>query len=197
MAQKQKKQKPQKVMKQKVKSRKVVKKSFYEVAAPLTSTKILLYAPSKEDLEGKRVKLDLTKILRGKSLELKLKVILEKDKLLGSPESIELIPSYIRRVMRKGTDYCEDSFDIETRDAKVRVKPFLITRKRVSRAVLKALREEAKKFLTTYVKTRTAEELFSEIMTNKIQKQLSLKLKKIYPLALCEIRSFSILKSKK
>ncbi len=28
--------------------------------------------------------------------------------------------------------------------------------------------------------------------TNKLQKELSLKLKKIYPLALCEIRHFSI-----
>ena len=38
---------------------------------------------------------------------------------------------------------------------------------------------------------------FNEIITNKIQKELSLKIKKIYPLALCEIRRFEVLPVKK
>ena len=98
--------------------------------------------------------------------------------------------------MRKGTDYAEDSFEAECHDHTTIIKTLLITRRRVSRSVLKALREEARKFILSYVKTRKAEELFSEIMTNKLQKQLSLKLKKIYPLALCEIRVFKIVKKK-
>ena len=189
--------KPQKVMKQKVKSKKNVKKKFYEVTAPLTATKIFLYSTSEEDLHGKTVKLDLTKSLRGKSLELKFRIINNDGKLSGEPESMILAVSYIRRVMRKGTDYCEDSFETECRDSVVRIKPFLVTRRRVSRAVLKALREEAKKELVNYAKTHTDNEMMSDIMTNKLQKQLSLKLKKIYPLALCEIRSFIIVKKKK
>lgn len=196
MAKKQKKQKAQKVMKQKVKTKKGAKKTFYEVAAPITATKIHLYGPSPEALDGRTVKLDLTKTLRGKSLELKLRVKNDKEKLKAEPESVELSISYIRRVMRKGTDYCEDSFEAETRDKIVRIKPFLVARKRVSRSVLNALREAAKKHLVSYLKTRNAEELFSEIITNKLQKQLSLKLKKVYPLALCEIRVFKVIKEK-
>lgn len=197
MAKKQKKQKKQKVMKQKVKSKKKgAKKRFFEVLAPLTSTKIQLYSASEEELVGKTIKLDLTKILRGKSLEIKFRIENDNGKLTGVPESAELAISYIRRVMRKGTDYSEDSFEAETRNAIVRIKPLLITRRRVSRGVLRALREEAKKFLLAYVKTRNTEELFSEIMTNKLQKQMALKLKKIYPLALSEIRVFKIVKKK-
>jgi len=186
--------KPKKVMKQKAKSKKAIKKSFYEVDAPITSTKIQLYAPSQESLENKTVKIDLTKILRGKSLELKLRIKKVGEKLIGVPESVQLMVSYIRRVMRKGTDYCEDSFEAETRDFKVRIKPLLVTRRRVSRAVLKAIRETAKKHLTSHLKTRDAEEIFSDIISNKLQKQLSLKIKKVYPLALCEIRIFETLK---
>jgi len=181
-------------MKIKVKAKKSVKKSFYEVNTPITATKIHLYSSNPEALEGKIIKLDLTKSLRGKSLEIKLRIKLDKDKLTGEPESIELANSHIKRVMRKGTDYCEDSFEAECRDFIVRVKPLLVTRKRVSRAVLRALRETTKKYLQGYLKTRTASETFSEIMTNKLQKQLSAKLKKIYPLALCEIRVFKIVK---
>ena len=180
----------EKLMKQKVK--KTTKKSFFEVATPLTSAKIQLYASAKEDLENKTIKLDLTKTLRGKSLELKMRIKINEGSLEAHPEEITLVTAHIGRIIRNSTDYCEDSFQAETRDYMTRVKPFLLTRKRVSRTVLNLLRENTKKFLLTYLKTRTANEIFQEIITNKLQKQLSQKLKKIYPLAACEIRVFRI-----
>lgn len=184
----------EKQMKIKQKSKKNIKKSFYEVRAPLTATGINLYANSQEELIGKIIRLDLTKSLRGKSLELKLRIKSEKGSLIAKPESIELTGSYIRRAIRKGVDYCEDSFKTECRDFLVVVKPFMLTRKKVSRAVLKTLRENAKKFISSHIKTITSEEIFSEIISNKLQKNLAQKLKKIYPLAMCEIRIFQILK---
>lgn len=179
-------------MKTKSKAKKNVKKSFYEVSAQMISTPIQLYAQSKESLEGRTVKIDLTKNLRGKSLELKLRIKLDGEQLIGIPESVELVKSHIRRMMRSGTDYCEDSFVTNCKDFSVQIKPFLITRKRVSRGILNSLRQNSNKFLRSHVKTREVSEIFSEIITNKLQKQLSLKLKKIYPLALCEIRMFKI-----
>lgn len=95
-------------------------------------------------------------------------------------------------MVRKGTNYVEDSFSAECKDAFVRIKPFLITRKKVSRAVRKALREKAKEELINYVKGKSAEILFDELLKNSIQKFLSLKLKKIYPLSFCEIRIFKL-----
>lgn len=186
----------EKIIKMKVKAKKAVKKSFFEVEAPLTSTKIELYSPSMEELDGKSIKIDLTKNLRGKNLELKLRIKKEGEKLLGEPEKVELMGAYVRRAIRKGIDYCEDSFELECRDCTCRIKPFLLTRRRVSRSVLNSLRDNTKKWLEAYLKTRTGQEIISEIIANKIQKQLSLKLKKIYPLALCEIRVFEITKKK-
>ena len=176
----------------KVKVKKGIKKGFYEVQAPLISTKIQLYGGSVEELDGRVIKVDLTKALRGKSLELKFKVKAEGKELKGVPTSVVLGGSYIRRMMRRGIDYVEDSFETECRDKIVVVKPFMITRNKVSRAVRKALRETAKKYLAGHLKTRNAEEILSEIVTNKLQKDLSMKLKKVYPLALCEIRVFEI-----
>ena len=43
-----------------------------------------------------------------------------------------------------------------------------------------------------YVKDKKCEEVFDEIIKNQLQKPLSLKLKKIYPLSLCEIRILEI-----
>ena len=176
-----------------VKSKSNIKKRFFEVKAPLTSSKIALYAESAEQLDGKVVKLDLTRSLKGKSFELKLKIKKEGEELIADPRSLWLSGSFIRRMIRNGIDYVEDSFMVECKDVKVVIKPFLITRHKVSREVRKNLRNAARRHLENFIKLRTTKELFSEIMSNRVQKEMSLELKKIYPLALCEIRVFEII----
>ncbi len=179
-----------------IKKKKNVQKQFFEVRAPLTSTKIMLYAGSAEELEGRSVKIDMTKNLRGKNLELTLKVKKGENGLEAYPISSVLVSAYMRRMVRKGTDYVEDSFKAKCKDYELIVKPFLITRKKVSRAVRNQLRITAQEHLKGIMTPKTSLELFSDIMTGKIQKELSLKLKKIYPLALCEIRIFEIVDKK-
>lgn len=186
-----------KPMKDKAVSKKNIKKKFFEVKAPLVSTPIHLYGASAEEFEGKVVKIDLTKNLRGKSFELRMKVKVNGEEISAEPISMGLVMSYIRRIMRAGVDYVEDSFEAECRDAIVRVKPYMLTRNKVSRAVRKALRETGRKFLEAKLKSRSAREIFSEIMSNRLQKELSLKLKKIYPLAFCDIRILEVVREKK
>lgn len=158
----------------------------------MTTTKVHVLGFTPEELENKTIILDLTRNLRGKSLELKARIKNVQGNLEGVPISMEVMPAYIRRAIRKGSDYVEDSFEAMCKDAKLRIKPFMITRKRVSRSVRRELRDATKKHLEAHLKIRSAEEIFSEITSNKMQKELSLKLKKIYPLAFCEIRMISI-----
>ncbi|HIG52180.1 hypothetical protein CXT76_00315 [Candidatus Parvarchaeota archaeon] len=179
------------------KKRKGLRKKFFEVKIPLIATKVNLYNYSPEDLNGSFVKIDLTKKLRGKGLELKSKINLIKGELLGEPIQIRLFPTYIRKMLRKGSDYVEDSFEIDCKDYKIRVKPFMITRKRIHRSTKKAIRELARKHLESKMKIRDVEEIFSEIISNKIQKELSFKVKKIYPLSFCEIRMINIIEKLK
>jgi ribosomal protein S3AE len=170
------------------------KKKFFEVEIPIVGKETQMQAYEIEELNGRFMKYDLTRALKGKSVMLTLNVKVENKKATTIPKKLEVMPYFIRRMVRKGTNYVEDSFETECKDADLKIKPFLVTRRKVSRAVRKALRNEAKKELLEYVKTKSAEELFSEVLQNQLQKKLSLKLKKIYPLALCEIR---ILDSKK
>jgi len=190
---KQKKTKPPIKHKPKIKKGKIIKKKFFPVESEITATKIQLYSTSADELQGKTIKLDLTKSLRGRAFELTLKIKKEKDKLISVPEKLQLFQSYVKRIVRKGTDYVEDSFEIDCRDKKLRIKPLLVTRKRVSRSILNNLRNQARKHISSHVKIRTTKEVFSEITANKIQKPLSIKLKKIYPLVLCEIRAIKVI----
>ena len=172
------------------------KKKFFEVDIPMIGKQTQLFAYEISELNNKFINYDLTRILRGKSILMQLKVNVEEDKATATPTQIILMPYFIRRMIRKGTDYVEDSFIAECEDASLRVKPFLITRRKVSREVKKALREKAKEEIIQYLKDKTSEKIFDIALKNRLQKDLSLILKKIYPLSLCEIRMLKIEKSK-
>ncbi|OGJ16837.1 hypothetical protein A3K73_08795 [Candidatus Pacearchaeota archaeon RBG_13_36_9] len=165
-----------------------LKKRFFEIEVPLTNSSAEALTYNIESLNNKTIKLDLTRQLRGKSIEVLLKIKVEKGKAIAHPVKLTLLSFYIRRMLRRKISYVEESFLAECKDAQIRFKPFLITRKRVSRRVRNALRKEVIDWLQIYAKSKTYQEVFSDIISNRLQKPLSLKLKKIYPLALCEIR---------
>lgn len=168
------------------------KKRFYEVEMPTINKQTNILAYDLSELEGKFIKYDLTRILRGKSILMKFKVSIKDNKAIASPRGITLMPYFLRRMIRKGTDYVEDSFSAECKDAFLKIKPFLITRRKVSKRVKRGLRERIREEIKRYLKDKPAAKIFDDILKNKMQKELSLILKKIYPLSLCEIRSMEI-----
>ncbi|MEK6890551.1 MAG: hypothetical protein AABX03_00260 [Nanoarchaeota archaeon] len=169
------------------------KKKFLPVKIPSLNKEFELYGNSISNFDNKTIKLDLTSELRGKGAELRLAINVKDNEAIAHPIELTLMGSYIRRMMRKGTDYVENSFEVKLKDHKVRIKTFLITRKKVSRDVRTALRDTVKKEVIIYVEPKTFENVVLDIVNNKLQKELIVKLKKIYPLALCEIKSIAII----
>ncbi len=180
-----------------VATKKTIKKKFMPMNIPLINKEIEVYGVNIESFDNRFIKLDLTSDLKGRAIELKLKVKVTESKAEANPVELQLMGFYIRRMMRKGVDYVEDSFVAKCKDNNLRIKPFLITRKRVSNKVLAGLRTLTKSEITNYIQDKNFEELILDVINNKIQKELNFKLKKIYPLALCEIRFLGIDKSKK
>jgi len=168
------------------------RKKFVKVKLPLINSEIELIGNSPEDVKNKSIKLDLTRQLKGKSVEAIVKVKLENEKAVAYPKKIKLMPYFIRRMIRKRISYIEDSFETPSQESMIKIKPFLITRKRVSKAVRKALRNRCRNWLEDYISERNNNEIFREILSNRMQKPLSLSLKKTYPLSLCEIRVLEI-----
>jgi ribosomal protein S3AE len=173
------------------------KKKFFDVEIPLINKQTQLQAYGIEELEKRNIIYDLTRILKGKNLIMGFHIEIKDGQAIALPNKAQILPCYITRMMRKGTNYVEDSFSTACKDTQVRIKPFLITRRKVSRQIRKALRNKAREELKEYAKNKTAEELFEDVIKNSIQRELSLKLKKVYPLSLCEIRILKIERQKK
>lgn len=168
------------------------RRKFIKVDIPLIRSKIELIGNTPKDIEGRTIKLDLTRQLKGKNVEGVVKIKLEDDKPVAYPCKIKLMSYFIKRMIRKNISYVEDSFETPSQESMLIIKPFLITRKKVSRAVRRALRNKTRNWIEDYAAGRNNNEIFDEIFTNRMQKALSLNLKKTYPLSLCEIRVLEI-----
>ena len=168
------------------------KKRFFDVEIPILNKETQLQAYELSELEGRTLIYDLTRLLRGKNILAQFRVNVKGDKAEAEPREIKLLPSFLRRMIRKGTNQIDDSFEVQTKDFKVLIKPFLITRRKVPRAIRTALRNRTREELISYAQNRTGMQIFEDIIKNTLQKELSFKLKKIYPLSLCEIRIFKI-----
>jgi ribosomal protein S3AE len=168
------------------------KKRFFDVEIPLLKKETQLQAYEIEELNRRFLSYDLTRLLRGKNILAQFRVEVKDSKAEAFPIGLKLLPSFLRRMIRKGTHQVDDSFIAETKNGKVIMKPFLITRRKVARKIRTNLRNKAKEELLAYAKEKTSEKILEDILKNSLQKELSLKLKKIYPLSLCEIRIFKI-----
>ncbi|MEX2017514.1 MAG: hypothetical protein WD876_03505 [Candidatus Pacearchaeota archaeon] len=173
------------------------KKRFFDVEIPILQKETQLQAYEIDELNGKYISYDLTRFLRGKNMLAQFKVVVNGDKAEANPVNLKVLPSFIRRMVRKGTHQVDDSFVVQTKDGSAVIKPFLITRRKVARSIRTALRNTTKQILIDYAKERTSVQIFDDVLKNSIQKELSIRLKKVYPLSLCEIRIFKIKSEKK
>lgn len=166
----------------------VLKKQFFDVKLEVLNKIVPIATTKPELLEGRTIKLDLTKVLRGKGAEARFIITKTNNNLEGKLYFFALYPSYVRRIIGHDISIVEDSFSCKTKDVELRFKPFLITRKKVHRAVRAALRNATRLFIEKYAIAKTRDKVFQSLLANILQRSLSLKLKKIYPLAVCELR---------
>ncbi|MFH1711265.1 MAG: hypothetical protein ABH840_03060 [Nanoarchaeota archaeon] len=168
------------------------KKRFFKVDMPILGKETELQAFELSELGGRIIKYDLTRLLRGKGTLMSLKVSVKKEKATSEPIMLDVLPFVLKRMVRKGTDYIEDSFSTNCKDKKIRIKPILVSRRKISRAVKKALRNKAKETIQKELETKTSEEIFEELLRGQIQKKISGILKKVYPLSTFEIRNIKV-----
>lgn len=172
----------------------IIKRKLFDIYLAAADITVQIFGASPEALKDKIIALDLTRFLKGKSCEAKFHIIKKDDKLIGEIFSFSIPQSYIRRLIGHDISIIEDSFIVKSSNGKLRIKPFLITRNKVHRSVRTELRKQAKEEVEAFCTNKSKEEIFNATINSTIQRIMLKKLKKIYPLGICELRKVEIVK---
>lgn len=171
----------------------MAKLKFFDVHLNSINKLVPILGSDIQSLNNRTILLDLTPELKGKMVEAKFKVKIVDNKPVGDIVYLGLVQNYARRLVKKKTSPVEDSFVTISKDGfKLRIKPLLVTRKKVKRNIRKKLREKARELITEFVRKNEKNTIFLSIIDYVLQREIMPKLKKIYPLLICEIRRISV-----
>lgn len=151
-----------------------------------------------KNMIGKNVEANLSNLIndaKKQNVKIVFKIVnVDGDKLNTKFISYNLLPSYIRRVVRRDKLKIEDSFICLTKDnIKIRLKTLMITKDRTKHTILTKIRRETREVITEEIKKQNFLDVLKDIAMNKFQRSLKDHLKKIYPLGICDIKSFEVL----
>lgn len=122
----------------------------------------------------------------------------KEGKGLTDAVKYEISSSSLRRLAKRDKDKLSDSFVVKTADEKlVRIKPLMITNNLTKGSVSAALIKDCRAVCKELVNKIKFEQLISDLVMNKFQKEVKEILHKTYPLRTFEVRMLSIETRKK
>ncbi|PIN69877.1 hypothetical protein COV93_03705 [Candidatus Woesearchaeota archaeon CG11_big_fil_rev_8_21_14_0_20_43_8] len=171
---------------------------------PIIATKLFREAligetliENPQDLIGKTITqnmMALTNDIKKKDTEIAFKIIDYKDHhAITEVIKFEILPSAIKRRVRRSKDRLDESFLAKTKDNRlVRIKPMMLTIANTRSSVKRDLRSALRRNLVEYLNNTSYEDVVADIVGYKLQKELAKKLRNIYPLKNCEIRKLEL-----
>jgi small subunit ribosomal protein S3Ae len=179
---------------------KTKKKQWYNLMAPkqfgdMSIGETLVYDP--QAMLGKRLShnlMNLTNDIKRQNINIHFKVTsVEGDKAMTSIIGYQIIPSSVKRFVRRNSEKMDLSFACQTADnISIRVKPLVITKADVKGSVAAKVRNNIVHFLIKTLKAKKYDEIMNDLIAHKLQFDMRAGLNKIYPLKVCEIRYLGI-----
>jgi small subunit ribosomal protein S3Ae len=181
------------------------KKKYFSVLAPKIFQERELgqtIAYDSSSLEGRRMctnLMTLTGNIKNQHIVITFKVNrVQGDTAFTMVEKCEVVPSALKRKVRRQRNRLDESFQCVTKDNKIiRIKPLIITRGKTSRSVLSALRKAVLQFVVNSVRKADYDYLVMDIITNKFQRSIANSINKIMPVRSVDIRVMKYLGEQK
>ncbi|HIH39313.1 TPA: hypothetical protein HA219_01145 [Candidatus Woesearchaeota archaeon] len=151
-------------------------------------------AAEESQLIGRTINISLGAIINDMKKQ-NTNAILEITKInAGNAETeikkLEIVPSSIRRMVRKGKERIDLSLVCATKDnVLIRIKPFVATRGKVGGSVLTKMTNLLDAVLRVEASRTNYENLMADVIHGKLQKTAKQRLNKLYPVKTSEIRS--------
>ncbi len=117
----------------------------------------------------------------------------EGDTAATSVIGLRLMPTSLRRFVRKGRSRLDEVLTAVTSDDKVvTIKVLLLTQSIVTGAIKSSIHAQLRQFLLKKITQSTYDALTEEVVSGKIHKEIRTKLKKTYPVKTSEILGFKL-----
>ena len=179
---------------------KLKKKQWYQIIAPKQFENAVIGETLVADpklMLGKTLShnlMNLTNDMKKQNVNIHFKVVnVEVDKGITSIIGYEIIPSSVKRFVRRNSEKMDLSFTCETADnIFVRIKPLIITKADIKGSTAARLRNTIVQFLIKAVKKTSYNDFINDLISHKLQTEMRGTFNKIYPLKVCEIRFFGI-----
>jgi len=186
--------------KRRVKKTAVKKKTWVSIQAPESLGKQVLgesYVEDKNNVVGKTVRANCMTLLndpKKKRYSMSFMVdSLENDVAKTKPFAYQISPASLKIMIRKRRDRIDHMFSASTKDGhNVIVKPLILTRGNTTNDVCTAIRKAAEESLKKSIAGLGLEELFTQVMQLKLQRELKKELAKLYPISTSEIRVLKV-----
>ena len=179
---------------------KLKKKQWYPILAPKQFDNVvigetLVYEPNQ--MLGKTLSHSLMNLIndtKRQNINIHFKVVeVEGNNAKTSIIGYQIIPSSIKRFVRRNSEKMDMAFTCETADnVSLRVKPLVITRGEVKGSIAAKLRNNIVSFLVKTIKKMTYDEIINDLISRKMQDIMRASFNKIYPLKVCEIRYLGV-----
>lgn len=179
------------------------KKKWFSIFAPKNFGGAELgesHVITPQNLMGKIIKVNLSKISRVRSQNMRLKFeVTEVRDEQGFTEPIvyELLKTQVNRLARKNKSKIDAALTLSTKDnKKIIIKPIIITRGKIKGGTYTTLKAKLVSTLEKEVKKSTFDTILDSILKYDLQKMLKNELKTITPINKIEIKHLSKLKAK-
>lgn len=180
------------------KSSKTIKKKWYKILAPALLKEVSAgetFLANSDLLIGKKMTMGLGSLTgepQKHHTHVNLRVSSYTDgvfrtELLGW----KLLPSAVKKMVRRNRSRIDDSFVIMTKDKKyVRVKPLIITRVKANRSVQTALRQKIRVEIAKNFALKDFNIIVGELLGRRFQHTVAKQVSKLFPVTVFDIRQF-------
>jgi len=179
----------------------VKKKRWLPVHAPKSFGEQMIgesYAAEPQETIGRKLLVSLSTLSGDPSkqaINIKFQITgNEGDKLSTGILGIEWLPAAVRKLVRRGREKMDESFTAITSEGKkIRIKLLMLARNKTTRGVTAQLRRLARQYVSRTCIKQSYEDVVVDIVQHKLQRGIQDALKKVYPIAISEVRQMHVL----
>ncbi len=179
---------------------KLKKKQWFQILAPKQFGEVVIgetLVAEPQAMLGKTLShnlMNLTNDPKRQNINIHFKVVgIDGNKGKTNIIGYQIVPSSVRRFVRRNSEKMDMSFACETADnAYLRVKPLVITKADVKGSIAAKVRNNIVQYLIKTIKKMSYNDIIGELISHKMQSDMRAALNKIYPLKVCEIRYLGI-----